>query len=363
MFGTTTHPIEAGLPLTDDSLFEISTDVIETELITLETEISIRRALQLQLLAELDHRQTAQADGCRTLTEWVTARLDIDSSIAAQMVECALTITPGSTISESLREGLITLDRAHAVARLEATGVDGALDTAWNYDLAGVRRLAATRTRMSPTDEQEQFEDRYYAAQPNLDNTGGRFWGQLAGLAWTTLDVAVRLRADELPTLPDGTRDTLRHRMADALTSTAEDSLGSTTTTGTVHTIPTFVDAADALSGDGGIGVYSQDGLTLGPNTLSELLCLAPIETILTGLGDGVPQKAARAQRRIPTATRKYVLARDQVCTADGCSSRHRTEPHHIIERQHGGSDHPDNLASLVLVSPPRGHPSTAFHP
>jgi hypothetical protein len=51
--------------------------------------------------------------------------------------------------------------------------------------------------------------------------------------------------------------------------------------------------------------------------------------------------------RAIPPAIRRTVAQRDGACTADGCTSRYRLEPHHIEPWSHGGDHHPNNLTTL----------------
>ena len=337
MFGTDTFELPLETLLLTSMLAESTNDDLEQTLMSLESEISARRAFQLRLLSELDRRQAAQADACKSLVDWTMSRLDVERSTASQLVVSARTVT--DEIADSLALGLITLDRATATARLAATGVDDALETGSRYDVSGVRRLAAARREHTTEDERDLFKDRYYAAQPNLANTGGRFWGHLAGIAWTTLDTAIRSRADQLPKLPDGTSDTFRHRLADALTSIAEDSLGATNNGDTpVHRVTVFVDSN---------GATVEGGVRIGPNTLDALLCAAPVEIVKINTPDGVPRVARSARRAIPAPTRRFVLARDQVCTADGCDSTYRLQPHHVGEFNKTQNHHPDNLTSM----------------
>jgi hypothetical protein len=55
-----------------------------------------------------------------------------------------------------------------------------------------------------------------------------------------------------------------------------------------------------------------------------------------------------RARRTIPARTRKAVLARDHHrCTVPGCRSAQNLDVHHIVHREHGGSDEPANLTVL----------------
>ncbi|MDH3250571.1 MAG: HNH endonuclease, partial [Acidimicrobiia bacterium] len=62
---------------------------------------------------------------------------------------------------------------------------------------------------------------------------------------------------------------------------------------------------------------------------------------------DGTPLAVGTARSAIPPRTRRYVLARDGGCAADGCTSMTRLQPHHIRPRSQLGDNHPDNLATL----------------
>ena len=58
-------------------LIDISTDALEAFLADTEARIGQARAAQMAVLSELDRRQVPTGDGCRTLAEWVTGRLDL----------------------------------------------------------------------------------------------------------------------------------------------------------------------------------------------------------------------------------------------------------------------------------------------
>jgi hypothetical protein len=63
-----------------------STDRLEQFLINCEGEIARIRAAQMEALSELDHRQVATADGCRSLHEWTASRLDLAPENAKTLV-------------------------------------------------------------------------------------------------------------------------------------------------------------------------------------------------------------------------------------------------------------------------------------
>ena len=61
-----------------------------------------------------------------------------------------------------------------------------------------------------------------------------------------------------------------------------------------------------------------------------------------------VCEHSGRNTTTIPPRIRREVLARDQHrCTAPGCCRTHFLEVHHIVLRQSGGSNHPQNLTTL----------------
>lgn len=65
----------------------------------------------------------------------------------------------------------------------------------------------------------------------------------------------------------------------------------------------------------------------------------------------GVPIAQGSTSDDIPSAIRRYVLARDQGCRVPGCRAR-RFDLHHVIHREDRGTNDPSNLASLC----PRHH-------
>lgn len=66
-----------------------------------------------------------------------------------------------------------------------------------------------------------------------------------------------------------------------------------------------------------------------------------------------------RVRARIEDGTARFVgLDRDGfTCSIDGCQSRYRLEPHHIVHAEHHGPTDPDNLTLLCWF-----HHHTAIH-
>ncbi len=327
-----------------------STDGLEQELLDLEALVARARSRQLELLAELDRRQVAIADGCRTMVEWVSGRLDVGPETASSLVRAFGLLADRPDIGRSLGEGAMSFDRATATAALAAAGAsEAAIAASGGLDIATLRRRAAATRRLSRAEERAAFRDRCVWLQPSLDTSSWRLWGQLPGVDGRVVEEALVRRGDEFPPLPDGSRPTREQRHADALVSIAQDSLTATSEEaadggGPLATV--FVDAAAAAGSNGEAGAAVAAGPRVGPAVLEEILCGGTVELIAVSAAGGV-RAVGRQTRSIPPRLRRFVLWRDGGCAADGCTSRYRLQPHHRQPRAQGGSNEPDNLTTL----------------
>jgi hypothetical protein len=318
----------------------LTTDQLETRLIELETMVGHIRRLQAGLISEADRRQLPLADGARTLIDWVAARLDVTHPTARRLVTLTHTSVEGQGLS---------FDRTVALTRLaQTTGRPVDVDDYAGYDLAGLYRQVAHHRHLTPIDEQDAVRDRFVAIQPNLDQSCWRLWGQLPGTDGALVEQALTARGDSLPEPPEGMTATRGQRSADALVSMAMDSLDHppTESTGTGPTVSIVCDARDAASTNGETGASVVGGPRVGPQALEEVLCDGTIEVVAL-TSDGTPLAVGNSVASIPPRLRRYILTRDQACTVDGCGSRYRLQPHHIIQRVHGGPHRPTNLTTL----------------
>ena len=76
------------------------------------------------------------------------------------------------------------------------------------------------------------------------------------------------------------------------------------------------------------------------------ILCTGAVEVTAIA-ADGVPLGVGSTSRAIPPRLRRFVLARDGGCVADGCRSRYRLQPHHIIPYADRPEHDPKNLVTL----------------
>jgi hypothetical protein len=327
-----------------------SVDALEQRLLECERLIGRMRVRQLETLHALDMAGAVDLDGARSLNEWVAARLDTHPDTAAHLSRASRALAEHPDLSDRVARGETSLDRAVAVARLRASGASRATeDASTAFDVAGVWRIAARHRRLRRHDEQDAAARRHLRLQPGLGGMSGCGWFELPGVDFTTIEKALLQRADELPAPPDGApRESLSTRLADALVAVCQDALacgahGAGSDAGLAATV--FVDAAMACPTNGEAGVATAGtGLRVGPATLEEILCVGTVRVIT--IEDGRPVSVTARSRAIPPATRDFVLDRDMGCTVDGCQSRYRLQPHHIIPFAAGGGHDPTNLAT-----------------
>jgi 5-methylcytosine-specific restriction endonuclease McrA len=314
----------------------ISTDILEQQFVEDEHMIARLRARQMSLLEELDTRQIALADGCRSLGEWVAGRLDVGPDTAKTMVRTMHRLQDRPDLHEALAEGRVTFDRIEAVSRI--SGDAGLVEWA---DVAGVRREAAKRARLTADTEYKTADQRYHVLQPNLDESWWKYWGELDGYSGAVMHKVLSEAADRLPDPPDGTRGSRGWQLATALVETL---VSDDPAPGQVSVI---VDAADAVPSGGEAGVVLEPGVRAGRQALEAILCDSQTE-IIARTSDGRFMDYGRRRRTAPPALKRALMAKyGHMCGADGCDSRNRLQVHHLIPWSQGGSTDQDNLIVL----------------
>ncbi len=313
---------------------DLTPDELEQLLGTADRRIARLRWVQVQAIRSAARRQVPLRDGCRTTAEWIRGRVDTTPETARSLE--AVAALDSSELDRALEDGDVGFDRVAEAARA------GDIDLAAHLDLAAMRRRSARRHRVTREQEIHDFGSRSLTYQRNLFGTVGRLWAEGPALETDLMLSAIDQAADLLPTPP--TPEARSTRRFDALNSICRGDAerGAPSNVATV-----IVDAREAANTDGEAGAWVTSGARIGPNTLERILCDSVIE--VTGIAEtGMPLAHGTARSKIPPRTRRWVLARDGgSCTADGCISTTRLQPHHIHQRSgHGTNDH-DNLTTL----------------
>ncbi|MGI8513841.1 MAG: hypothetical protein ACR2NT_01655 [Acidimicrobiia bacterium] len=145
-------------------------DFAESEVRRIEAHIRRLRGRQAELLAQLDQHQVAQAEGARTMADWVSATLDLSPQAASRLLTAARTELP--EIRQKMLAGEWGIDRAAAVSKLAAAGLPA--DSCWTPPTpfrwvgftASWRRLVAS----TPTPKPSTMTGAIWSASPRWTN-------------------------------------------------------------------------------------------------------------------------------------------------------------------------------------------------
>lgn len=326
--------MSTGTRLSQQDLRLVTADGLDRLLVESEAAIARLRHLQTLVIREADIRQLALGDGCRTLSEWVSGRADVDRSTADALVRIAR--RDHAELDEALATGQAGFDRVSVAARTEEA------DLVRHLDIAGLRRRASRTERLSRLDEARRYGRRSFSYQRDLFGATGRFWGEGPALETDAIFSAIETATDELPTPPSVHPEPRSARRFDGLLALALGEGGDQQVNTTV-----IVEAAEAGPSHGESGAWVASGPRVGPATLERILCESTGE-IIARTEDGTPLAVGDSRTAIPPRTRRWVLARDGgMCTADGCRSVTRLQPHHLRPRGANGDHHHDNLTTL----------------
>jgi 5-methylcytosine-specific restriction endonuclease McrA len=312
-----------------------STDRLEEELAWASRAIAEATSIQLELLEELDRRQVASEDGCRTMFEWVAMRLDLGTDTAKRLVRTMRRTADRPDLRLALAEG-VSFDRIEALARVaDPVGL-------WQgMDVGQIRREAALRGRLGRSDAERGPDDRFLVMQPSLDESWWSLWGGLDGHSGAIVEKVLTGMADHLTELPDEVPVDAGWRKATALVElcVSDEPVPANVTV--------FVDAKHADEAAGHAGVVLEAGPVVGREALEAILCDARAEVIARA-GDGRYMDYGHKHRVVPSSLRRALMFEYRgVCAIDGCQSASRLEAHHIIPWSRGGRTDQDNLILL----------------
>jgi hypothetical protein len=312
----------------------LSTDSLQQDLLAGEAEISAIRARQLDVLEELDRRQVHTGDGLRSLSQWVGMVLDTTTDDARALVRTMRRTSDRSDLRQALADG-VSFRRVEALSK-----IGDSLGLFLEADVAGVHREAARRARLTAETETRTVNDQFLVLQPSLDESWWRLWGGLDGYAGAIVDKALSAAADTLPVPEEVTVDSSWKR-AQALTQLC---LGEEPPRSQVSV---FVDTKEASATGGEAGVMLAAGPKIGRQALQAILCDSKVEVFgITEQGEYL-RYGRKYRTATPAQTRALLHKYGGVCAADGCTSRHRLQAHHLTPWTQNGET---NLEELILL-------------
>ncbi len=311
-----------------------STDQLETQLCHDEATINQARSRQMRVLEELDRRQVASTDGCRSLAEWVAWRLDLGQDTARSLVRVAHQSADRNDLRDALADG-VSFDRVEALGRTaERVGL-------WEgIDVGRIRREAAIRSG-SKGDEFKTGDDRFLVIQPSLDEGWWKLWGGLDGVSGALVDKVLTGMAEEMSTRSDGFQPDPAWSKATALVELCVSDMP------VPAQVTIFVEASQAAATNGQTGVVLDAGPAVAREAMEAILCDSVLEVTARD-GSGRYMDYGRRRRTVTPALHRALLNKYRgACAVFGCDSRNRLQAHHVIPWSRGGTTDQENLIIL----------------
>jgi hypothetical protein len=311
------------------------------ELDALNAQASELARRMLRVVLELDREGVWEEWGARDLPHFLSIRYGIPWSKARRWVEAAHALERLPLISEALRTGDLSLDKAVELARFATPEEEGRL-LAWaqGVSVRAVRERADRCSRpegegLRLAEDSRTVEWQYY--------DGGRRFGLLADLPAAEGAVVARAidrMARRLAAMPGEEHPCFwRHRRADALVALCSGEGPHPTPTSVVlHLTPRTLAGREHGELEGGGVVH--------PETASRLLCHARVRWVEEDEG-GNPLRVWTPRRVPPAWMLRHLRYRDRECRFPGCGARRYLVAHHIRWWGRGGRTELDNL---VLV-------------
>ena len=280
----------------------------------------------LTRLREFDRIGGWHIAGARSCAHWLSWRVGMDLGAAREKVRVARALEGLPAIDEALRAGEISYSKVRAMTRVANAGnqemlLDMARATTGSQ-LEKICRLTrqAQNTASDPSDE----ECRRYVVSRATDD----------GM----VSIQLRLHPDEAARVLKAFEVAGDGNLADGAVRVAESALvGGEVVRPPVEAV-IHIDA-DTLAG------HTEPGDGLSAETSRRLLCDSGVVPMLEREGETID--VGRKTRTIPSALRRALEARDQICRFPGCSNRRWLDAHHVVHWIEGGET---NLENTLLV-------------
>jgi hypothetical protein len=311
----------------------------------------------LVAVAEFDRREGWKLWECQSCAAWLSWQVGLDIRAAREKVRVARALEQFPIISKSMATGQVSYSKVRAITRIanpecEQALVDMALAGTTNH----VERIVSAYRRAEPiAAEREQLQHARRGLFHQIDDDGSvLITVRLPAEAGATVLSAIEQLVAPSAVEPDGTRDPVSARRADALVdlAIAGNAASAHDSATPRYLVRLHVDETALAGGDGcceidGHGDSLDQPIGISIETALRLSCDADIDVVATD-DDGYIKHRDRRSRLVRGRLRREVEARDQHrCQIPGCTRRGHLEVHHIRHRAHGGQS---KLANLTLL-------------
>ena len=342
-----------------ESLDQMSDDVLEKHLMGLRTEIDAAHARFTLAVRELDSRIVSDLDHGLSTVAWLGQFCGLTRTEASGTVKTSHAMTHMPKITDKALAGAVPQRSLQLLGQARDRNPDEFEDhesvfadmatslsvTDLRHEITRWRQQVDYQAALADVEYHERLRSLYLTTQ--ADGTGdvrGTLPPELFHLVSTVIDAKVN------PSFLDDSDDrTLPQRRADALGDICafylDHNNSLVTSSGEKPHIRVTVDY-ETLEGQAS-RLPEIDGKPVTPETVRRITCDAGIIPMVMG-SDSEPLDIGRKTRTIPTAIRRALEQRDGGCAWDGCGAPASwCDAHHLIHWADGGDT---SLANLALL-------------
>ncbi len=320
----------------------------------------------LLAVAEFDRRGGWKLWECQSCAAWLSWQVGLDIRAAHEKVRVARALERFPVIAAAMATGQVSYSKVRAITRIATPECEQALvDMALAGTTNHVERIVSAYRRAEPIAvEREQVQHARRSLIHRIDDDGSVvITVRLPAEAGATVLSAIEHLVAPSVAEPDGTRDPVSTRRADALVdlaiagNAASGKPGSATRyLAHLHLSQSALNGGDGRCEIHGHGDSLDQPVGISIDTALRMLCDADIDIVIPR-GDGNSKHLGRRQGVVRGKRRREVEQRDEHrCQIPGCARRGHLEVHHIKHRAHKGDSRLPNLTLLCRFHHHRLH-------
>jgi hypothetical protein len=336
MAGEEPPSVEQQSGSTSDDLSEAITQLHAAEVVT-------HRQL-LEHIATFDEQEKWREDFCRSMADWLVARLSISYRTAAEWVRVARALRGLPAIDEVVSEGRLSWDQLAPLTEVATETTDQVLSRAApGWSAAETRDLArrAKAPKVADANEAHRARRLTWWHDAHLLHLRGALPTE-AGEQVTSILTAL---ASAAPKDPETDRyEPFEARAADALVELAATRAGELADPDRPFVV-VYTDPA-ALSGDEEGEAELAEGRRIAAETARRLACDCRWQLVVEN-DEGEVVRLGRSTRQIPGWLLRQLRRRDRGCRFQGCGATRWLHAHHLTHWADGGATDHDNLVML----------------
>ena len=320
----------------------------------------------LLAVAEFDRREGWKLWECQSCAAWLCWQVGLDIRAAHEKVRVARALERFPVIAAAMATGQVSYSKVRAITRIATPECEQALiDMALAGTTNHVERIVSAYRRAAPIAvEREQIQHTRRGLFRNAESDGSvvitvRLPAEAAATVLSAIEHLVGPSVAE----PDGTRDSVSARRADALVDLAIAGNAVAGKQGSAPRYLAYLHVSESVlnGGDGrceihGHGDSLDQPIGISSDTALRMLCDADIEIVVPHEG-GSGERVSNRQGLVRGVRRRQVEQRDEHrCQVPGCARRGHLEVHHIKHRAHNGTNELPNLTLLCRFHHHRLH-------